>query len=417
MKALLSVLARRPGFRWLWLGETTSLVGDWLSYVAVSLLALEAGEGAFALAVVFAAHVMPTALVLPWAGIVADRVDKRRLLVATQLVMAGLMAAMVVAASLGALWAVQLLLLSRTTFGAFLYPARNAALPELVHADELVDANAIDTATWSATFALGTAAGGLLALADPVLALALDGLTFLVAAAAFTRLPSLPPVATAPAAGRPRLSELATAFSRAWARPALLEAVLTKAPLGIAAGAAWLLLNLTAGRLGLWGSAALALGALQAIRGVGSGVGPLASRSLLARGWSPRQLLRGSALVTLASIAAFTVVASLDLGWAALAVAALAWGVGAGGQWVFAGAELQRRSPPEVLGRLASIDMLTFALGEGTAALVAGWLVDVTGQPALAGWLGVGVGGAAYLALRLALPKRSSRLRPALRTA
>lgn len=400
MRSLWELLRNRPGFRWLWIGETTSLLGDWLSYVAVSLLALEAGEGALGLALVFAAHVLPTALVAPVAGIVADRVDKRRLMIGTQIAMALLMVAMVMAAWQRSLLAVQAILFLRTSVAGLFYPAKQAALRELVGEDELVDANAIDAATWSATFTFGTALGGVIAMAGPVTALVVDGLTFVVAAALLMRLPALPSQEESREPASPR--DILVALAAARERPGLFEAVLAKAPLAVAGGGAWVLLNLTAERVGLWGSAALAVGVLQALRGVGTGVGPILSKRLVVRGYSAQRLLRLSAWLSLAATAAFTVVASADLGWLLLAVTALAWGMGSGGSWVFSAAEMQHKSPRATLGRLASVDMLTFTVGQGGAALLGGLAADLTGSPAVAGWLGVALGTTLYAALRLA---------------
>ena len=304
MRALFDLLRRRPGFRWLWIGETISLVGDWLSYVAVSLLALSAGEGAFALAVVFAAHLMPTALVAPVAGILADRVDKRRILIGTQILMAILMVAMVFAASAGSLVLVQILLFLRTTVAGFFYPAKQAALRDVVAEEELLDANAIDATTWSVTFTIGTALGGVIAMAGPVTALIVDTATFVIAAIVLARVPALP--SEAAPTKRPSLGDMMDAVREARRHDGLLEAVFTKAPLAVAGGGAWVLLNLTADQTRLWGSAALALGLLQAARGVGTGVGPLFAKRFVTDERSPGHMLRASAWFSLATIALFT---------------------------------------------------------------------------------------------------------------
>src|SRR5262245_15231430 len=79
LRCMLSLLLRRPAFRRLWAAGTVSLVGVWLSFVAISRLALDAGGGALALATVFAVHLVPRAWFMPLAGVVADRFDRRRL--------------------------------------------------------------------------------------------------------------------------------------------------------------------------------------------------------------------------------------------------------------------------------------------------------------------------------------------------
>ncbi len=409
MASLLSLLRQRPDFRRLWLGETLSLVGDWLSYVAVSLLALAAGEGALALAIVFAAHVLPAALVSPWAGTLADRVSRRRILVGTQLLMAALMVAMVFAAAHGALLLVEILLFARTSVGGFFYPAKQAAMLELVATDELVDANAIDTATWSLSFTFGTALGGVIAMAGPVVALSIDAATFVAAGLVFSGLPELLAPARPSSEPSSTAGDLSRAFGHARTVPALLEATLTKAPVAFAGGAAWLALNFRAETLAesgqLLAATALALGLLQAVRGVGTGVGPVLAKRLIGHGIEARSLLRASAYLTFGAIAAFALVRGP---WLSLFFVLL-WGVGSGGYWVFSSAEIQRLAPVEMIGRIAGIDQLTMTLAMSVAALLGALAVAVTSSIASAAWTGVLVGLGLYVLLRLFVA-RSERI-------
>src|SRR5688572_16993991 len=111
---MVSLLRARPDFRRLWAAGAVSLAGDWLSFVAVSALAIESGGGAFALALVFAAHALPAAFLAPLAGALVDRLDRRRVLVAADLIASIITAAMAAAAVLGWITAVQLLLLARS---------------------------------------------------------------------------------------------------------------------------------------------------------------------------------------------------------------------------------------------------------------------------------------------------------------
>ncbi len=378
------------------------MVGDWLSYVAVSLLALSAGEGAWALAIVFAAHLLPTALVSPWAGTLADRMDRRTVLVGTQVVMALLMVGMIVAAMERNLLAVEILLFARTAVGGFFYPAKQAAMRELVESEELVEANAIDTATWSLAFTFGTALGGLFAVAGPVLALSVDAATFVLAAIVFTRLPPLPAkVSDSPSRRPASVRFLARAFRNAKESPALFEAMLSKAPMGIAGGAAWLGLNFRAEELASSGvlvaSTAIAIGTLQAIRGVGTGIGPVLAKRFITSGFEARRLLRISSWISLASIASFALVES----WPLTLLSVFGWGVGSGGYWVFSSAELQRRAPENMMGRLAAIDQLAMNLGMSLAAMVGALAVSLFATTQAAAWAGVVMGVVAYMALRL----------------
>ena len=83
MSAYLALLRGRPHYRTIWAAELVSITGDWFSLVAVSILAASASpdKGGLALATVLAAHLLPQALLAPVAGWLADRFDRRALLV------------------------------------------------------------------------------------------------------------------------------------------------------------------------------------------------------------------------------------------------------------------------------------------------------------------------------------------------
>src|SRR5262245_48994270 len=107
MNAALRLLQRRPHYRRFWLANLTSLLGDWLTYVAVSILALERGEGALAIAFVLIAHHFPQAVLSPFAGTIVDRFDRKKVMLFATSTQAVLTAAMAVAALFGVLYLVQ----------------------------------------------------------------------------------------------------------------------------------------------------------------------------------------------------------------------------------------------------------------------------------------------------------------------
>lgn len=416
VNALFQLLRRRPGFRWLWLGGLISLLGDWLSYVALSLLVIRSGQGAFALAIVFAGHVLPHVVVAPFAGVLADRIDKRRLLIGIELAQATVVLGMVAAATAKWIVAVQALLFLRTSIGALAYSAKQAAIRELVEEDELVDANAIDAATWSIAFAMGTALGGVVALAGVPIALGLDALTFVLGAVVFF---ALPPLQNSEAEAlslantlRRTLSDLREATGIALRKPALLEAMTSKAPAAMGLGGAWLLLNMRANALGLWGSGAVAIGVLQGIRGLGTGIGPLLGRIAVDRGRSASELMRAGTWLTLLAMVAFC----FSYDWPLLIFTVFAWGLGSGINWVFSCSEVQRLSPDGTVGRMSSFDQLCFTLGESCSALGAGLLIDAVGGKSIYGALAaIALGAATYLVILLLSRSRQQPVGEAMR--
>ncbi|WP_438005323.1 MFS transporter [Sorangium sp. So ce321] len=410
------LLRRRPRFRRVWLSEIVSLLGDWMSFVAVSLLALGGeGGGVVALALVMVGHHLPNALFAPVAGVLADRLDRRWLLIATSLVQGALTLAMLGAAVVGSVLAVQVLVFVRSSVGALRLPAQSAVLRHVVEEDELLEANAIASATWSVMFAVGMAVGGLIAALGPAAALAVDAASFGLSALFLWGLP--PMVAEGRPAEGGTLAALASvrgdmvlAWKHAWDRPPLLDAVLAKTPVHLANGGALLLLNLLATQLAFAGTGALTLGLLQCVRGAGTGIGPLLGVALVRRGLRGELAATGAAWVTFASIAALAVTRH----WAALLAVVLAWGLGSGANWVLSSSEIQRLSPDRFVGRLSAIDNLALTVGLCAALLGGAVLVERTSAPGAAAWLGLGAGVLAWLGSQWMLRRRAAAGKKAL---
>jgi MFS family permease len=392
-------LLRHASFRRLWLGDAVSMFGDWFTYVAVGTLAL--ADGPLAVALVLLAHTLPRALLAPLAGRLADRVDRRRILVGFSLLRALAVAAMIAAALADQVGAVQALLFVRMALGVFIEPAASAALPQLVPAEEIGRANAALGATYGVIFAAGVAVGGVVTAAlGPTASLAIDAATFVIAAGLLATLPPLPPGPASADGGR-----LADAWAFARADPAVLQAVLAKLPTSLANGGAWVLLHALAGAEA--GAAALTLGLFHATRAAGLGLGPLVW-ARLPRLHGTAAGLHAGAWTCLAGVALFTVVRAP----AALLAATWLWGLGLGANWVTASTRAQTRTPVHLLGRVAAIDLLGYTLGACVggvgAAVLAAWV-----RADAAGWFGLAAGAAAWAGLewrvRAAGPKGMSR--------
>ncbi len=375
------LLRDRPDFRRLWLSGVASGIGDWLSYIAVSVLVLQRGESALALALVFALHTLPHALLAPLTGPLADRYE-RGTLMRWSLRLRGLLTlAMAGAAMLGALGWLQGLLLLRVALATVHQPAARAALARVVEPAELAAANAFDALTWSVLFALGVVLGGALsAWLGPVPALLADAVTFFVAASLLRGLPALHP-----AAGARRLGRLREAWRYAAGRPPLLRAVLGRTPVSIATGGGWVTLNLLAfGAAGASGVGAAHLG-----RALGTAIGPAVHRRAGRAG-------PGMDVLAFLGVAALAGSGSIP----ALFCAALVWGMGSGAAWVWTQTRMQREAPDRLLGRTSALDGLLSTLGMGCGALLGALLVDLTTVPGHAATLGATVGLLAWVGVR-----------------
>lgn len=403
MNELIRLIRTRPGFRWLWLGEMVSMLGDWLSYVAVSLLAIEkgGGEGALALALVLAAHSLPHAFLAPISGVFADRFDRRRLLLGTHILQVFLTLGMAWFAYVESLAAIQLMLVLRTSVSALEYPVRTAAVQALVERDDLMRANALTSATWSVMYAVGMGLGGLLTYYGPVRALLIDAATFAVAAGFIVLVPAIPPVASA---AESVLAGWWRTLKVVWQQPDLLRATFAKTPLSLAAGGSLVSLNLTVAQMTFMGTAGLTLGVLQMIRGVGTGVGPIVA----SRAATPKNLgavWNVAIIAALVGMLAFTV----PLPTWAVVLGTSVWGLGTGANWVLSQTELQRRAPADLVGKASALDALALTLGMSSAALVGGVVVEWTGHIGYATWPGWIAG--LVMAVGLSILGRSGRTR------
>jgi MFS family permease len=173
---------RRSDFRRLWIAQTVSIVGDKINQVALSIMVYRATGSAAQMGIVFALTFLPAALFGLVAGPLVDRWDRRRTMIAADVVRAGIVVAIPFAAPLG-MWAVYALAFSSATVSLFFEPSRMALVPSVVEQDELMAANALDMSTSSIAELLGIGfAGALVAGIGPSSAFFVDGGTFVISA-------------------------------------------------------------------------------------------------------------------------------------------------------------------------------------------------------------------------------------------
>ena len=140
---MLAVLRNRD-FALLWLGGLVSVAGDWILYAALPFYVYERTGSTIATAGMIAAELAPAVLLGSVAGVFVDRWDRKRVLVAANLLQAAAVALLLLVPGDGWLWVVYAVAVAQSTVAAFAQPAESALLPTLVPEGRLLTANALN---------------------------------------------------------------------------------------------------------------------------------------------------------------------------------------------------------------------------------------------------------------------------------
>jgi MFS family permease len=193
------VALRHRNFRLLWLGQLVSMSGTMMQTAAIlwhiSLLA-PPGWKALSLGLVGLARLGPILVFGLWSGVVADAVDRRKLMLVGQVVMmlAATTLALVTVAGLAKAWVILLVAGVGAAAGAADGPARQALLPSLVPREHLPNAISLNSIVFQTASVLGPAiAGVLLATTGVATVYALNALSFLATISALLLMRDLPP--------------------------------------------------------------------------------------------------------------------------------------------------------------------------------------------------------------------------------
>ena len=236
-------LALDARFSTLWVGQTISLLGDRLNQVALGVLVLSITGSALDVGLTFLAATLPNLLFGPFAGTFVDRWDQKRVMVVSDLLRAGLVLLIPLAAERSVLLAYPVVF-GVTTVSIFFRPARTAVLPRIVSTEDLTPANgAMWTAETMADVVGYPIAGLFVAFLGSALALAFwfDAASYLVSAALVLSL-TIPPVIRSAApivAGSVRrfLAEVGVGWRFLRSEPALFQNTVISGLAQLAVGA------------------------------------------------------------------------------------------------------------------------------------------------------------------------------------
>ena len=356
------MLKTNADMRRVFMAQVISYLGDWFSFVAIIGLVDDLTGSKFLVSLVVVAFSLPSFLASPIAGSMADRFDRRRILVFVSVIQ--------VVAAFGLLFVgkdtVWLAFLAQSTISALaavVSPATEASIPNIARDEkELAIANSLLGSTWGVMLAVGAAIGGVFAsVFGRDAAFIANGVSFALSAILFSRIKTPMQkdrnVETQRQRIRP-IADMREAITHSRKDPVLMALIFSKTTFAIGAGVVSQLAVLASD---VFNGGDAARGLLIGVRGVGTGLGPL-----IAMRYTRGQLGKVLLICGFASLAFsgfYLVGAWMPTLWLTAIFVMLAH-LGGGAQWTLSSYGLQLRSPDHIRGRILAGDfaLVTFML-------------------------------------------------------
>ncbi|MDE2854734.1 MAG: MFS transporter [Chloroflexota bacterium] len=384
----LQLIRGNRAFRHLWAGQIISLTGDWFNLIASAALIAALTQSGTAIGGLFVVRMVAPFIVSPIAGVVADRYNRRAIVISTDVLRCFIVLAFVLVREPQHVWLIYALTAVQSASQGFYFPAWNAILPDITERRELGIANAISSATWSVMLSFGAALGGLVAGVIGVYpAFVIDAITFLLSAIILFRMPyqsTLERAADQSVMAGLRQYMDGLAYLRRHIDT--FSIAIQKAILGFCIIGFFQVAQVTIAEqhfpIGEGGS--ITMGLIYVMAGIGSGLSPI-----LGRNWARDRDRRLRLMIALGYISAavgFLVCSSL-LSLPVVLFGALMRGVGGGLIWVLGTQLLLQIVPNEVRGRVFSTEFALYTLCAALSSGATGRLIDTS----------LGVGGVLLL--------------------
>lgn len=379
LKEYLVLLQRNRDYRHLWLAALVSYLGDWFNLLAAAALIARLDGTGKSFSFLLLARFLPLFLFTPVSGVLADRFDRRHLMIVSDILRAVTVLGFLLVRDSGMIWLFYLLTVVQFALSALFTPARTSVLAKVVAPKDLVAANGLDGLTWSTMLFVGALLGGLATAAFGITtAFILDALTFVLSAWFVTRISI--------AGGRQRQDVSGVEVGRLrfvdglrylWGVPVLLVLALVKAAGSLVYGAINVLeIPLAEQLFPLGDTGTVTLSIIYASAGLGTGFGPLLVRHWLGDSYA-RSLWAISLGFGLLVLGIFGLGAAPSVGvvWLMTLIRTF----GSGTIWVFTGALLQRMVPDGVRGRVFAFEFAALTLTQSISTLWAGVAQDDLG--------------------------------------
>lgn len=371
MSAYFSLLRTRPAYRALWLAQVISLMGDWFNTIALVVIINRYTDSGLAVGGFFVARALPPFLFGPIAGVVADRYNRKTILIVSDLLRAVIVLGLLAVDRPERVWLIYVLSVVQFSVSTFFEPTRAALLPSLIPPEELLTANTLSSSTWSAMLTLGGLIGGIVAaLFGTQTALIIDAASFVVSAICVWRVAA--PARLTPHSAENGWQNFLAGLAYVRQNPRVGVFTLVKG-LGQVSTSDILFALYAKQVFPVGEDGATTLGLMFAAFGAGAVVAPFLANRLGngTRQWLQEAIIGGYALITLGLII-LGVGPTLPI----VLVGVVLRGMGGSVNWTYSDVLIQLSVPNEFLGRVFALDLGLFTLAMSVSLWVTGWVVD-----------------------------------------
>ena len=377
----LQLIRGNRAFRYLWAGQVISLTGDWFNLIASAALIATLTQSGTAIGGLFVVRMLAPFLVSPIAGVVADRYNRRTILIITDVLRCFVVLGFVLVREPQQVWLIYVLTAVQAASQGFYFPAWNALLPDITKPQEVGIANALSSATWSVMLAFGSALGGLVAGVVGVYpAFVIDAVTFILSALILLRMPyqsTLKSKVDSDQSIMAGIRQYLDGLRYLRGHIDTFSIAIQKAVLGFFIIGFFQVAQVTIAEqyfpIGEGGS--ISMGLIYVMAGIGSGLSPI-----LGRNWArdrDRRLRLMIALGYVCSSLGFLICSTL-ISLPVVLIGALLRGVGGGLVWVLGTQLLLQIVPNEVRGRVFSTEFALYTLFAAVSSGTTGRLIDTS---------------------------------------
>lgn len=368
-------LKTNPDFTLLWLASVISIMGDWFNQTALMGLVLEKTGSTISISLLILSSIIPMALLSPIAGPVADKINRRKVILWSNILASGVALLFLTVKEPNQIWMVYLFIIALVGIASFSGPAAQAAIPTLVGKDGILPANALLSAAWGSMLAIGAGLGGIIAgLFGRDICFIVNAVSFLLAAFLISQIktplngPSFhkeqqPPLNIA--------KDFLEGIHYILKSPVLRVQLLVKSGWGLGAG---VILFLSVLPVQIWKSGDMGIGIMYGARGLGALLGPFLAKRVTGQNQNKMYSVIAAALVINGLFyLGFSLAPSLW--WGALCI--ILAHLGGGAAWVLSTVLIQSSTPLNLQGRILSLDMTLITITMTVSTLIAGWAAAI----------------------------------------